>query len=90
MDAGIYNRQGVIHPMFTKRIQIIALRESAFCVVEDSDKGEECTKNRFGDRTLRCCKDYEFEEVKLSDLNGTVADIHKKYYGRNVWLLLEE
>lgn len=90
MDAGIYEGQGVVHPMFTKRTQIIALRESAFCVVEESDKETECTKNRFGDKTLRCCKDYDFEEIKLSDLNGDVSDIHRKYYGRNIWLLLEE
>lgn len=90
MDAGIYNGQGIVHPMFAKRIQIMALRESAFCVVEESDKETECTKNRFGDRTLKACGEYDFEEIKLSDLNGTVADIHKKYYGRNIWLLLEE
>ena len=90
MDAGIYDGQGIVHPMFTKRIQIMALRESAFCVVEKSDKETECTKNRFGDRTLKACEEYEFEEIKLSDLNGTVADIHKKYYGRNIWLLLGE
>ena len=90
MDAGIYDGQGIVHPMFTKRIQIMALRESAFCVAEKSDKETECTKNRFGDRTLKACEEYDFEEIKLSDLNGTVADIHKKYYGRNIWLLLEE
>ncbi len=90
MDAGIYDGQGIVHPMFTKRIQIMALRESAFCVVEESNKETECTKNRFGDRTLKACEEYDFEEIKLSDLNGTVADIHKKYYGRNIRLLLEE
>ena len=90
MDAGVYDGQGIVHPMFTKRIQIMALRESAFCVVEKSDKETECTKNRFGNRTLKVCEQYDFEEIKLSDLNGTVADIHKKYYGRNIWLLLEE
>lgn len=90
MDIGIYDGQGIMYPMFAKRIQIMALRESAFCVVEKSDKGGECTKNRFGDRTLRCCKDYDFEEIRLSDLNVTVADIHKKYYGKNILLLLEE
>lgn len=90
MDAGIYDGQGIVHPMFTKRIQIMALRESAFCVIEKSDKETECTKNRFGDRTLKACEEYDFEEIKLSDLNGTVADIHKKYCGRNIWLLLEE
>lgn len=90
MDAGIYDGQGIVHPMFTKRIQIMALRESAFCVVEKSDKETECTKNRFGDKTLKACEKYDFEEIKLSDLNGTVADIHKEYYGRNIWLLLEE
>ena len=90
MDAGIYNGQGVVHPMFTKRIMIMALRESAFCVVEESREETECTKNRFGNRTLKACEEYDFEEIKLSDLNETVADIHKKYYGRNIWLLLEE
>lgn len=90
MDAGIYDGQGIVHPMFTKRIQIKALRECAFCVVEESNKETECTKNRFGYKTMSGCKDYDFEEIKLSDLNGTVADIHKKYYGRNIWLLLEE
>lgn len=90
MDVGIYDGQGIVHPMFTKRIQIMALRESAFCVVEESNKETECTKNRFGNRTLKACEEYDFEEIKLSDLNGTVADINKKYYGRNIWLLLEE
>lgn len=90
MDAGVYDGQGIVHPMFTKRIQIMALRESAFCVMEESNKETECTKNRFGDRTLKACEEYDFEKIKLSDLNGTVADIHKKYYGRNIWLLLEE
>ena len=90
MDAGIYNGQGIVHPMFTKRIMIMALRESAFFLFEESNEQTECTKNRFGDRTLKACKDNDFEEIKLSDLNGTVADIHKKYYGKNIWLLLEE
>lgn len=90
MDVCIYGEQSIMHPMFTKKIQIMALRDSAFCVVEESDKGKECTKNRFGDRTLRCCKEYDFLKIRLSDLDGAVADIHKKYYGRNIWLLLEE
>lgn len=90
MDAGIYNRQGIVHSMFTKRIQIMALRESAFCVVEESNNSKECTKNRFGNNTLKSCEDYDFEEIKLSDLDGTAADIHKKYYGRNIWLLLDK
>lgn len=90
MDTGIYEGQRIVHPMFTKRTQIMALRESASCIVEESDKETECTKNRFGDRTLKACEDYDFEEIKLSDLDGTVSDIHRKYYGRNIWLLLEE
>lgn len=90
MDAGIYDGQGIVHPMFTKRIQIMALRESAFCVIEKSNKETECTKNGFGDRTMDACKEYDFEEIRLSELDGTVADIHKKYYGKNICLLLEE
>lgn len=90
MDAGIYNGQGIVYPMFTKRVMIIALRESAFCVVEESSKETDCTKNRYGNRIIEDCKDYEFEEIKLSELNGTVSEIHNRYYGRNIWLLLEQ
>lgn len=69
---------------------IMALKESAFCVVEETSKETECTKNRFGNRTLKDCEEYNFEKIKLSDLDGVVADIHKKYYGKNIWLLLEQ
>ena len=90
MDAGIYDGQGIVHPMFTKRIQIMALRESAYCVVEELNKESKCTKNRFGNRIVEACKDYDFDEIKLSELDGTISDIHKRYYGKNIWLLLDE
>lgn len=69
---------------------IVALKESAFCVVEESTDDIDFTKNRYGDRTMESCKDYEFENVKLSELSGTASEIHSKYYGKNVWLLLDQ
>ena len=80
MDAGIYNGQGVVHPMFTKRIMIMALRESAFCVVEESNEQTECTKNRFGDRTLEACKnnrtDIIIPDYTNVDINIKNDNIH--------------
>ena len=92
MDNKIYEGQGIIHPMFLKKKQIMYLRDCAFCVVEESDGKAECTKNRYDDRTIKACKDYNFEEVKLSDISvsESIFDIQKKYYGKNIWLLLNE
>lgn len=74
----------------SKHHLVIALRESAFCVVEESKDDTDCTKNRYGDKTMESCKDYEFENVKLSELSGTVGEIHSKYYGKSIWLLLNQ
>ena len=87
MNNAIYDGQGVMHPMFIKHNQIMALRDSAFCVVEEYNKKVECTKNRFGDRTMNACKNYDFEKIRMLDISGTVSDIRKKYYGKNVWLI---
>lgn len=36
-------------------------------------------------------KEY-FEEVKLSDINvsESIFELQKKYYGKNIWLLLDK
>ena len=40
-----------------KQIQIMWLRETANCVVEEYNDGIlECTKNRYGNRTMEHCK----------------------------------
>ena len=52
----------------------------------------ECTKNRYGSKTIESCEGYNFEEVKLSDISvfESVFDIQKKYYGKNICLLLDQ
>lgn len=75
-----------------KKRQIIALRECSFCMIEESNGKVECTKNRFGNRTMEDCEGYNFEEVKLSDINVSEStfELQKKYYGKNIWLLLNK
>lgn len=90
MEMSIYDGNEIMHPKFIKRQKIIYLKESAFCVVEESENDTECTKNRYGNRTMSACSELEFEKVKLSELNGTISEIHRKYYGKNVWLLIEQ
>lgn len=52
-----------------KQIQIMWLRKTANCVVEEYNDGIlECTKNRYGNRTMEHCKDYSFIKIKLSNL----------------------
>lgn len=92
MDNLICDGQGVMHPMFLKKRQIMYLRECFFCVVEESDKKTECTKNRFGSRTMSDCANYDFDKIRLSDIKvaTSMSDIHKQYCGKNIWLLLDE
>lgn len=74
-----------------KQIQIMRLRETANCVVEQYNDGIlECTKNRYGNRTIKACKDYDFIKIKLSNLEESFSDIKQRYYGKNVWLFLDE
>lgn len=74
-----------------KQIQIMRLRETANCVVEQYNDGIlECTKNRCGNRTIKACKDYDFIKIKLSNLEESFSDIKQRYYGKNVWLFLDE
>ncbi|MFR7492995.1 MAG: hypothetical protein ACLUXK_13470 [[Ruminococcus] torques] len=75
-----------------KKRQIIALQECSFCMIEESNGKVECVKNRFGNRTMEACEGYNFEAVKLSDISTSesIFDIQKKYYGKNIWLLLDK
>ncbi len=91
-DINIYDGQGIMHQMFTKKRQVIALQECSFCMIVESNGKMECTKNRYGSKTIESCEGYNFEEVKLSDISvfESVFDIQKKYYGKNICLLLDQ
>lgn len=82
----IYYRQEVIYPI------IVALRDCSFRMIEESGGKMECTKNRYGNRTIEACERHDFEEIKLSDIDmsESLFDIRKKYYGKNIWLLLDQ
>lgn len=74
-----------------KKRQIIALRECSFCMIEEYNGKVECTKNRFGNRTMEDCEGYNFEEVKLSDINASEStfELQKKYYGKKHLVIVE-
>lgn len=71
-----------------RTIQI--LEESASCVIEETNRGVICTKHREGELNVYDCKDYDFIKVKLSELSCDEKEVQKLYYGKNVWLLLEQ
>lgn len=83
---------GTMHLIFLKRVLIQALNRSAYCVVQERNGNAECVKNRYDKCTMECIKNkkYIFEKLKLSDLNGTEHDVQRKYFGKNIWLLLDE
>lgn len=64
------------------------LREVTFVMVEESSNGIECTKNRFGSRTMNDCKNVTFEKIELSKIDNDISHIRKEYYGRNLWVML--
>ena len=73
---------------YEEALKIKLLREVTFCMVEESSDGIECTKNRFGDRTMECCKNIEFEKIELSKIESNIPNMRKEYYGRNLWVVL--
>lgn len=73
---------------YEKTLKIKLLREVTFCMVEESSDGIECTKNRFGNRTMECCKNIEFEKIELSKIESNIPNMRKEYYGRNLWVVL--
>ncbi len=91
-NDNIYDGQDVPFSVRLKKRQIIALRDCSFCMVEEFNGKIECTKNRYGNRTIETCEDYDFEDVKLSSISiyDSSFDIQKKYYGKNIYLLLDE
>ena len=76
--------------IFAKRLLIETIISSASCVVVEYENISCCVKNRMGYKNIRACKDYTFEYVKLSEIKGIISDLQKKFYGRKIWLLLEE
>lgn len=70
-----------------ERLKIEHLREVTFCMIEESSNGIECTKNRFGNRTMESCKNIDFEKIELSKISNDVSKIRKQYYGKNLWVM---
>lgn len=72
---------------YEKIIKIKHLREVTYVMVEESSNGIECTKNRFGNRTMECCKNIEFEKIELSKIDNDISKIRKEYYARKLWVM---
>lgn len=64
------------------------LREVTSVMVEESSNGIECTKNRFGNKTMDGCKNVTFEKIELSKIDNDIPHIRREYYGRNLWVML--
>lgn len=83
-----FHVRDVIYMMYEEIQKIKHLREVTFVMVEESSNGIECTKNRFGNRTMECCKNIEFEKIELSKIDNDIPKIRKEYYGKNLWVML--
>lgn len=73
-----------------KRTIVKHLREVTFCMVEESNVDIDCTKNRFGNRTMDSVKNVKFEKVKLSQIGNDIQKARNEFYGKNLWLLLDQ
>lgn len=73
-----------------KKAVIKHLREVTFCMVEESNTDINCTKNRFGNKTMDNVKNVKFEKVKLSQIDNDIQKVRNEFYGKNLWLLLEQ
>lgn len=73
---------------YEEMIKITHLRKVTFAMVEESSNGIECTKNRFGNRTMDGCKNVTFEKIELSKIDNDIPHIRREYYGKNLWVML--
>lgn len=73
-----------------KRTIVMHLREVVFCMVEESNVDIDCTKNRFDNRTMDSVKNVKFEKVKLSQIADDIQKVRNEFYGKNLWLLLDQ
>lgn len=73
-----------------KRTIVKHLREVTFCMVEESNEETECTKNRFGDRIMDKLNNIKFDKIKLSQISDDIPKVREQFYGKNLWLLLDE
>lgn len=74
-----------------KRMIIKHLREVTFCMVEESNEETDCTKkNRFGNRTMDELNNIKFDKVRLSQISDDIPKVREQFYGKNLWLLLDE
>lgn len=89
LSKGI-NIDDIYYNLYKKIFFIKILKDVAFCVVEETSYGVNCTKNREDKLSVYDCKDYDFIKVKISELICDEKEIQKLYYGKNVWLLLEQ
>lgn len=64
------------------------LREVTSVMVEESSSGIECSKNRFGNRTMNGCENVTFEKIELSKIDNDIFYIRREYHGRNLWVML--
>ena len=78
----------VIYMTYEETQKIKHLREVTSVMVEESTNGIECTKNRFGNRTMDGCKNVTFEKIELLKIDNDIHHIRRKYYGRNLWVML--
>ena len=80
--------KGMIYVTYEETQKIKHLREVTFVMVEESSSRIECTKNRFGKRTMDSCKNVNFEKIKLSEIDNNIPHIIREYSGRNLWVVL--
>ena len=80
----------LVYTETAKRVIVKHLREVTFCMVEESNKDIDCTKNRFGNRTIDSVKNVKFEKVKLSQIDNDIQKVRNEFYGKNLWLLLDQ
>lgn len=83
-----FKEKNVIYMTYEEMQKIKHLREVTSVMVEESTNGIECTKNRFGNRTMDDCKNVTFEKIELSKIDNDIPHIRKEYYGRNLWVML--
>lgn len=66
------------------------MQNSADYLFEETNVDINCTKNRFGNKTMDSVKNVKFYKVKLSQIDNDIQKARNEFYGKNLWLLLDQ
>ena len=72
------------------KLSVENLKRFAFCVITEASGSISCIKNRFDENLIREDIKERLCKIKLSQIRSMSAESAKDFYGKYLWILMDE